>query len=154
MEIVSQEQLRALVVYHPERGIFTRVKDGSVCGYICATHGYVLLMFGRKIYRAHRLAWLYMTGRWPANLIDHKNRRKNDNRWSNLREATPAQNNYNRVTRPASGIKGVRKDFNRWVAMGSRNGKTITIGRFDTKEEAHAAYVSFTKPLAGEFFTP
>jgi len=45
---------------------------------------------------AHRLAWLYMAGAWPSGVIDHMNGDPSDNRWSNLRDVTQAENNANR----------------------------------------------------------
>ena len=59
--------------------------------------GYRRIQIDKKSYAEHRLAWLYMTGKWPEHHIDHINRKKADNRFCNLREATNAQNNYNRA---------------------------------------------------------
>lgn len=48
-------------------------------------------------YKASRLAWLYMTGEWPKYEMDHINHVKDDNRWVNLRDVTPAENCANRT---------------------------------------------------------
>ncbi|MFW4291481.1 HNH endonuclease [Salmonella enterica subsp. enterica serovar Paratyphi C] len=46
--------------------------------------GYIRIYINKKWYLAHRLAWLYVTGKWPINVIDHINRNKADNRFINL----------------------------------------------------------------------
>lgn len=81
---------------------------GEIAGSI-NRDGYVLIRVYRKLYLAHRLAWLYMTGKEPKNLVDHIDRNPGNNKWDNLREATYSQNEMNRG--PAycnrTGIKGV-----------------------------------------------
>ena len=90
--MLTQSELKSLLHYDPETGLFTwiaplsnRVQVGDVCSTV-APIGYILIgVRGQKLY-AHRLAWLYMTGEWPENQIDHINCVKTDNRWANLRE--------------------------------------------------------------------
>lgn len=71
-----------------------------------------------KIFMLHRIAWLWMTGKWPEELIDHINRNPMDNRWKNLREANHSQNAYNMPIRKdnISGVKGVcwNKKAKKW----------------------------------------
>lgn len=81
----------AEVVYRRVRGRAITTID-NVDGYIVLT-----LTFNgkRKTYYAHRVIWKYMTGETP-DTVDHKNRKRTDNRWVNLRNTTPkgnAQNN-------------------------------------------------------------
>lgn len=112
------DRLHHLLAYDSENGEFTRrigVKGyaaGTNAGTLHKTSGYVYVGVDRKSYRAHRLAWFYMTGRWPVE-IDHVNGDRSDNRWSNLRECSRAQNNANGKLRSdnSSGAKGVN-----WVA--------------------------------------
>lgn len=86
----------------------------------------------------------------PDIKVDHINRNPLDNRKSNLRICTSQENNCNTPPRH-SGYKGVQKDYNRWVARITKDGKQITIGRFDTSEEAALAYNEKAKELFGEF---
>jgi hypothetical protein len=81
----------------------------------------------------------------PDNMqIDHVNRNTLDNRRENLRIVTSSQNNINRGKKSSntSGYKGVTfcKTTNMWRSQITFEGKTIFLGRFDTKEEAYAAY--------------
>ena len=102
---MTQEELHQLLDYNPETGEFfwkscpaKKIKFGQKAGSICKIHGYVLIGIKKKQYRAHRLAWLYVHGKWPYPEIDHINRVKTDNRIANLREADRSMNNLNRGT--------------------------------------------------------
>jgi hypothetical protein len=114
MQGLTQERLKEVVSYDPETGKFLpvsrrrRITPGRPLGSI-RSHGYRMLAVDGVRYYAHRLAWLYMTGAWPAGSIDHANTDRADNRWANLRQATPSQNGANTVrqARNKSGFKGV-----------------------------------------------
>lgn len=148
---ISQIKLIELMNYDPDTGLFTwlsdrqpNVKKGAVAGTV-NHRGYVVIMIHRKTYSAHRLAWLYMTGSWPKNDIDHRNQMRTDNRFSNIREATRKENSQN-VNYPhhdnKSGYQGVHwnKKCKKFQAQISVSGKKKHIGLFDSAEVAHAAY--------------
>src|SRR4051794_40587735 len=115
--MLTAEELRTLVSYDPETGIFRAKtkrlgsyrKIGDELGTVNAL-GYVVMSIDKKRYYGHRLAVLYMTGAWPEQGMDHINGGRSDNRWSNLRLATQAQNVRNRSkgSNNTSGFKGVR----------------------------------------------
>jgi len=96
-----------------------------------------------------------MTGAWPKHQIDHHNLDKADNRWRNLREATRSQNQANRRahSNSRSGIKGVYLEgrSGRWRAQVQHKGRTHNLGRFDTAEEARAAYATAAAATFGEY---
>lgn len=100
--LLNQLQLKELLSYDPDIGVFTwkiksgRCSAGSVAGGVDYS-GYVDIRLRGKKYRAHRLAWLYMTGAFPNNIVDHIDRCKCNNKWHNLRDVTHSQNNMNRV---------------------------------------------------------
>jgi hypothetical protein len=159
-------ELRRLLSYDPETGVFTWrvdvkagkgmvcVKAGSVAGCF-EPRGYHRISVKRTLHQGHRLAWIYMTGEWPKNLIDHINGNKSDNRFSNLREATNAENLSNRLADKtnSTGFKGVYPNKHRpgYSATITTNGKKHYLGYFQTPEEAHAAYCRAAIQLHGQF---
>jgi hypothetical protein len=94
-----------------------------------------------KVYKEHRLAFLYTFGRWPAQEIDHRNRIRDQNNFANLREATPAQNaaNANAHKGTQSGVRGVYRHRSKWRAKIRANNLIYRLGTFATIEEAKAA---------------
>lgn len=152
-------RLRDLLEYEPETGVFrwkvnasSRRPAGSVAGVTTAL-GYRKIGIDGSRYYAHRLAWFYVHGRWPAAHLDHVNRSTADNRIANLREATCSQNLANRPAQCNSshGFKGVTRNKKRWSARININRKYIHLGTFDTPQEAHAAYRAKASELFGEF---
>jgi hypothetical protein len=141
---LTAERMRAVTHYNPHTGAFTwrvprrKCAVGADAG--STTPGsYARVKIDYKLYLAHRLAWLYMTGEWPAHHVDHINHDKSDNRWSNLRAATAKQNNENRsrYTRSTSGFIGVDRYKDKfWRARICHHRKSITLGYFKTFEEA------------------
>jgi hypothetical protein len=151
----TAERVRELLNYDQETGVFTwlaganlgkghgRRKPGAEAG--CKGLRYMTLCIDGKHVYAHRVAWLYMTGEWPAFTVDHRSRDGFDNRWANLRQATIAQQRQNSSLsrRNTSGHKGVSWDRakGKWQAGIGVNGRRLALGRFDDVEQAAAAYV-------------
>jgi hypothetical protein len=144
-EILTAERLRDVLHYDPGTGVFTwRVRTarcvhvGDVAGMINVRR----IRIDGRLYKASRLAWLYMTGEFPVSGIDHTNLIRADDRFCNLREATASQNQANAPMRKdgKSGFKGVHRRKNKWVAEIQVNGKQIFLGSFDTPERAFIEY--------------
>lgn len=146
---ITHARLLELYHYDPDSGVFTSRQFGRVVGFINQPEGYIKICISKKHYYAHRLACLYMTGQWPPADVDHRNLDRKDNRWSNIRVATRTENIGNTRVRAdsKSGLKGVQKNGNKWVARAKKK----YLGIFDTKDEAHAAYVLAAKSIFGEF---
>jgi hypothetical protein len=150
MELTA-DRLRELVHYDPQTGEFTWVKKRRRCSVgkragCTMKNGYRTIRVDDTLYLAHRLAWLYVTGDWPTDQIDHINGVRNDNRFENLRKATNLQNAHNRkYTRNKSGFQGVRKENSKWLAEIKVDYKPVRLGLFNTPEEAHAAYCEAKK---------
>jgi hypothetical protein len=106
-------------------------------------------------YFAHRVIWALVNGCWPQGEIDHIDGDRSNNRINNLREATRSENERNkgRSSANTTGYKGVCRDraSGRWEAYIKLHGKRTFLGRHSTPEKAHAAYVSASKRLHGEF---
>lgn len=150
--------IRAVLDYDPDSGIFTwkapktaRVM-GCRAGHLKPT-GYRVLRLFNKTYQESHIAWLWCTGGWPPEEIDHINCVRDDNRICNLREATRSQNQRNRRTRfnSRSGMKGVYPNAGGWQAYITVSGRRINLGCYVTKEEASAAYMGAARVLAKEF---
>lgn len=88
---------------------------------------------------------------------DHIDGDKMNNRRSNLRKCSPAENSRNTLLAKnnTSGFKGVRRTpEGRWKAVIWINYKPRHIGHYDTKEEAAAAYNAAALVLHGDFASP
>lgn len=143
------ETLIAALTYEPVTGDL-RWKTGATAGSM-SWDGYIRLGHRKKTYAAHRVAWLLMTGEWPPLQIDHINLNKSDNRWENLRLATPTQNNANQRGK-GNFPKGVtRHRTGRLQAQIKKAGRNYYLGLFDTPDAAHAAYCEAAAKLFGEF---
>ncbi len=154
--VLTVEAIRENFKYCPETGQLFRLEKGSYLPVKTrkTVKGYLETSFMSKDPLVHTLAWVLMEGEFPVNQIDHKNQIKDDNRWENLRPATNAQNQYNIGARSSnkSGYKGVtRKTKFRWTASIRVNGNRISLGAFDTAEEAALAYNEAALKLHGEF---
>lgn len=165
--MLTQERLKELLNYDPETGVFTwaatvgsRAKAGAIAG--CDSGRVRRVVRVVRVIRvegtlclAHRLAWLWMTGAWPSEEIDHRDGDPSNNRWSNLRAANRRLNQEN-LRKPlvtnSCGFLGVTythsgKRIKRWRATIMVNRVQKHLGRFHTPEEAHAAYVTAKREL-------
>jgi AP2 domain/HNH endonuclease len=158
---LTAEYVESVLDYDPETGEFRwkvsrppRGRIGAIAGHIKRNgHRYIGLNGGTE-YLASRLAWLIMKDEWPEHEIDHEDRDPGNDRWNNLRPATSTQNIANRVTRNATGYKGVqwRPKLGKFTAKIMINRKQIYLGLFHTAAEAHAAYCAAASAEHGEFF--
>jgi hypothetical protein len=127
-------------------------KAGRAAGSISKVSGYVYVCVQGKRCYGHRMAWAMTHGEWPVSAIDHINGNKSDNRISNLRLATDLVNAQNiRVPQSnnTSGLLGVSycSQTKRWRAQIGVSRKNIKLGRFDTPELAHQAYLMAKRRL-------
>lgn len=153
------ERLGDLLSYDPDTGHFRwkvkrkKIDPGDVAGSVVSKR-YRMIQIDGVHYLAHRLAWLFVHGRWPKQ-IDHINRNPFDNRIANLREASPAENARNRRGRrdSKSGVKGVcfRPRSNNWEANIMVDGIAIYLGRYPTLQQAAAIYTKAAQDLHREF---
>jgi hypothetical protein len=148
---LTVEQLKNTLDYDAGTGVFIwkirpskAVMAGDVAGCVEKRIGYITIGIAGRVYKAHRLAWLYVYGSWPKGLIDHINGNKADNRIDNLRDVLADGNSQN-VRKPnrrnKSGFMGVIWFQNKWRASMSVNGKSKWLGDYSTPEEAHQVYL-------------
>ena len=155
---IDAVRLREVLNYDPDTGVFTwrvstsnRAPVGSVAGW--NTDGHIGIAIDGVKYKAHRLAWVYMTGEQPQFEIDHINGMRDDNRWTNLRDVPAIFNCQNqRRAQPKNkscGLLGVCRDkrTGRWYSQICANNKVHHLGSFPTAEEAHQAYVEAKRKL-------
>ena len=171
-EELTQESLKKALDYDPSTGVFIwsnnrSVEDfksyrgyrayqgryvGKVAGNVLhdkiSDNFYLQINIKSKAYCAHRLAWLYIYGTWPENIIDHFDGDGLNNRIENLRSGDHRLNGRNRrmSKNNTSGVNGVYWDklINKWVASACYMGekgvvKKNYLGSFDDIEDATKA---------------
>ncbi len=145
--MINQYRLKQCLSYNPSDGIFRWIEKrrglrvGDIAGYN-RSDGYIDIGIDGKLYRAHRLAWLYMNGVMPKS-IDHIDGDRSNNCISNLREVSKGENSKNLGTnrRNSSGEMNIMwyNPLNKWHVQIQHKGKRIHIGYFDSMVEAKAA---------------
>jgi len=146
---MNQAQLKGLFSYDCDTGLFTRkvtmcstARKGTVPKSI-NKDGYYQVRIDRKMYVQHRLAWLYVYGKFPDGDIDHVNHTRTDNRIENLRSVSKATNNRNIAKRNnnTSGVNGVwwHKQSKKWCAELKINGVKKYLGLFVNIDDAKKA---------------
>jgi hypothetical protein len=158
---LTQEELKRVLHYEPETGIFTwlvRLSNRAPVGKHAnskMTIGYITVRIHNAPYLGHRLAWFYMTGEWPQAEIDHINGISDDNRWCNLRPATHQQNLRNTRKRAdnTSGRKGVRRDrrSGKWYVNVRRSDGSRYYASFLNLDLAAKDYERVAREIYGEF---
>jgi hypothetical protein len=159
--MITASELKELVIYSSETGEFvsrvdrsSRARAGRKIGTILP-NGYVHIMINGRFYKGHRLAWLYMTGEWPAEQIDHVNGERSDNRWSNLRHCSASQNSFNRkkYRNNSTSVTGVywHKRSQRWTASIDVSRKRISLGYFDSIDDAGRSRREAERKYFGDF---
>ncbi len=163
--MLSFDELRSILNYDPETGLWSwrnpkainKAPIAQSAGTI-SVHGYRIITYRGRKYRSARLAWLYMTGNWPSEEIDHENRDTTDDRWINLREASRSQNALNRDVQGnnSSGLRGIHFDCERgkWFVQVKVKGINHFIGRYDEVDEAVVARNAAVAELHGAFAQP
>jgi HNH endonuclease/AP2 domain len=154
--MLTQERLKELLSYNQETGVFTRIKhvsSNAKFGDVCANvkkHGAIIIRIDGKDYQAHRLAFLYMDGKWPEKCVDHIDGIRSNNKWANLRDVSLSDNQHNRhgpQLNNTTGYLGVtfHKARNKYLARIKLHGKTNHLGSFHSARDAHLAYEAAKK---------
>lgn len=145
---VSRDEVIRRLSYDAKTGVFIWVQPkscvpaGSRAG-VAWKDGYRRITLNKKTYAEHRLAWLIHYGQWPTLDIDHINRKRDDNRIVNLREATPKQNAQNRMPTGVTWHKSAKK----WQAQIKVAGVAYYLGLHDSEDNAKQAYMNAKRRL-------
>lgn len=157
--MLTAKELKRILHYNPKTGIWTRIFSngrsdlvGSICKCVDG-YGYVQIRIGKQRLKAHRLAFLYMIGKFPKQEVDHIDLNRANNKWSNLREATKRQNMMNMKVRRDNvvGLKGVTRTKDGFMVRIVVDGKRKYIGLFGNQFDAHRAYLKEAKKHFGLF---
>lgn len=153
---ITVEHLKSRLKYYPESGEFRWIngpRSGLLAGAV-DSYGYAIIKLNKKIYKAHRLAFLYTHGRMPDGEIDHINHDKLDNRICNLRECSTKQNLQNReFSKTAeSGVRGVyRSSSGNFRVRVCVEGKNVGFGSYRDLELAELVAREAREKLRGQF---
>lgn len=151
--MLTAERLREALSYDPLTGLFTwriRASSRAMIGQVAGTlhrYGYIQIKLDGVVYRAARLAWLYMTGAWPSGVVDHRDRARANNRWQNLRDVTVGVNNENvgltSHKNLSTGLLGVtvHKRTGLFAGQIKLKGRHKTLGYYRDPMDAHNAYL-------------
>lgn len=170
--MITQEHLKECLHYRPETGAFIWIDrprrhfscdlswkktntqySGRPAGHYKSHKGrrtlYIEIQINGKLYKAHRMAWLYIYGVLPSKTIDHIDGDGTNNKIENLRDVSQSENNKNRPVRKdnKSGVTGVTwcNTRRKWVASIRVNGFLKTLLRTNRLDEAVAARKSAEK---------
>lgn len=145
------EELKKVLNYDPESGelrwleqMGAHVWAGDIAGTL-RKDGYLMIRFRGNGYLSHRVAYALMTGNWPDGEIDHIDRDKLNNKWSNLRLASRSLQNHNKgdYKNNRTGYKGVNLKEGKYVARVQIENKRHHLGYFGTAQEAYEAIKTF-----------
>jgi hypothetical protein len=161
LPLPSQAQLKELLDYDPDTGVFTwlerplesfakasvgKMWNGRFAGKPAGSvhsSGYLLISLGDKTYKAHRLAWRWVTGQEPSDLIHHANKDRLDNSFANLRDVTQVESSRARAlhSNNRSGARGVSWSKTRglWRAEINGDSRKRELGFFESFDDAVAA---------------
>lgn len=152
--MLTQEVVKSLFIYDTLSGVLTRRnKASSIVGNLDTSTGYLQTEIQGKKYYVHRLIFLYMENILPKK-VDHIDRNRINNAWSNLREASNSQNLCNASLRSdnSTGYKGVSllrgRGYQTYVDYeGSRKIKKFSFSTFNSKEETLQAAITWSKEM-------
>ena len=149
MSDIDFNNLRKSFIYDSESGILIRTRTNKPANSM-DVHGYIVVFFNGKTYKAHRLIWAILHGEFPSGQIDHINGVRHDNRAKNLRVVTQLQNAQNKQKQHKtnkSGYRGVfwNKQKKKWQAGIHANRKYIYLGMFNAPEIAYQSYLEAKK---------
>lgn len=160
MAALTYLRLKEVLRYEPDTGRFywlvngaQRKRPGDEAG-SPSKDGRIRIRIDNELFYRYRLAWLYMTSKWPTQKVDHINGNPADDRWQNLRDVSQRVNIQNRLCAARtnkSGLLGVSATpHGTYTASIRADGKRYRLGTFPTAEQAHSEYMRAKRDLHHE----
>jgi len=130
-----------------------RVSVGDRAGYL-TTNKYYLVRYDGVNRMLHRVIWDYFNDSCEGFLVDHIDGDSVNNKIDNLRLANYSTNGFNSKGHKDASVpyKGVAKHKSKFRAQIGVGGNRLSLGVFDTAEEAAEAYRNKAKGLHGEYY--
>lgn len=159
------ERLREVISYNQETGELTWLKNTSVrnvigccAGHFHKTQKYLVVGIDGCTLKGHQVAWALMTGSWPVTTVDHRDRNRGNNKWSNLRVASKFEQSLNQSIRKnnksgARGVFNLRRGRLSFMAQIRFKGRMKYLGVYGSFEEAKEVRDLWESMLFGEFST-
>lgn len=144
---LTVDRVRELFDYDPVSGTITRKSTKYKLGSRSKRRLYTII--DGVSYSLARVIWLYYYGVWPEGIVDHADKDENNNKITNLRDATYAQNSWNR--KALNGGVTFIPTISKYLVRITANGNRITIGYFETEAEGNTAYKIAALKYHGEF---
>jgi hypothetical protein len=158
--MLTHARLLEVLSYDAATGVFRRlvktaisVRVGEIAGGF-DSHGYLRIRIDGRLYKAAHLALFYVNGAWPEQDVDHKDGVRSNDAFTNLRDVPRRVNAQNQrraqASNKSSGLLGVSWCGGKWTAQIRVDRKKKHLGRFDTANAAHLAYLQAKKTLHPE----
>jgi hypothetical protein len=145
--MITQGRIKEVLSYEAATGVFKykvtygSKKKGGMAGWVNDL-GYRWIELDGSMYRAARLAWVYVYGTEPTDL-EHIDGDRDSNRISNLRESNPRDIRINNSKRKGGKLLGASfyKRSGTWISYIRFKGIKYHIGYYRTEIAAHKAYL-------------
>jgi hypothetical protein len=151
---ITEETLKKRLNLNKETGVFTWNSTGKLAGYT-NPDGYCFIRLNYRLYRVHRLVWLYEKGYFPSKELDHIDGNPSNNRLNNLRECSSSENKCNATLRKdnTSKIKGVHfyKAAQKWQVYLSYKKTRHFLGYYESFLDACCVIITARQKLHKEF---
>jgi hypothetical protein len=143
---LTQSYVRHLFDYNLETGVLTwriqrgHMRPGDIAGTLSSNGYYSVNFIDGGQFLNHTLIWLWMTGDYPKQSIDHNDRNTLNNAWINLRLVPNYVNSLKGKTpiSNTSGVKGVHfsKKQGKWTARVQHRTGCVMVKTCDSFEHA------------------
>ena len=154
--MLTQRRLKKVLRYDRETGVWywrelpANQKPREIAGGLSG--GQLVIQIDGERHGAARLAWLYVTGKWPKQ-IGYRDGNRLNTRWTNICESTFSQSAVRGKIRKTNktGFRGVsiEKRSGKFRADITKDGRQHDLGRYETAAAAAQARLKAELRLFG-----